>query len=85
MAEKPQTLRDAAKSGQNARSTSHGRGGAGNINNKPGAQRTADDLRTPDIKSQHYTTGRGGTGRSTLPTGSARRAVDTECARTLRM
>ena len=41
---------------------SHGRGGAGNINNKAPAPVNADDLKTPTIKSVTYTTGRGGSG-----------------------
>lgn len=43
------------------RSASHGRGGAGNISNKPSKQVDDEDLRTPVLKQQHYTTGRGGT------------------------
>lgn len=43
------------------RSASHGRGGAGNINSKPiNNGIDAKDLETPHIKSQNYTTGRGG-------------------------
>lgn len=69
MAEKPRILRDAAKNGEQTRSTSHGRGGAGNINSGPSTVRTADDMRTPEIKQPHYTTGRGGTGkRMIIPT-----------------
>ncbi|KAJ9645257.1 hypothetical protein H2199_003263 [Coniosporium tulheliwenetii] len=42
---------------------SHGRGGAGNIG-KPRRESftTPEDLVTPTLKSDHYTTGRGGTG-----------------------
>jgi len=42
--------------------TSHGRGGAGNIGKERRSSPAADDLKTPVIKSQKYTTGRGGTG-----------------------
>ena len=42
------------------RSASHGRGGAGNINNKPQNNVDASDLKTPTIKTGTYTTGRGG-------------------------
>ncbi|TKA27792.1 hypothetical protein B0A50_04893 [Salinomyces thailandicus] len=63
MADKPQTLRAQVQAGSQARSTSsHGRGGAGNINSKPGAATNPDDLKTPNLKGQHYTTGRGGSG-----------------------
>ncbi|OCK84139.1 hypothetical protein K432DRAFT_378887 [Lepidopterella palustris CBS 459.81] len=49
--------------GSTVRNFSHGRGGAGNF----GKERresftTPEDLATPTIKSDHYTTGRGGTG-----------------------
>jgi len=47
------------------RTTSHGRGGAGNINAKPNKDVDPSDLKTPVIKSQTYTTGRGGTGTAT--------------------
>lgn len=69
MADKPQTLRAQVQAGSQARSTSsHGRGGAGNINSKPGAATNPDDLKTPNLKGQHYTTGRGGSGKPhTLP------------------
>ena len=43
-----------------AKTHTHGRGGAGNINSKPAEALTADDLQTPTIKSSTYTTGRGG-------------------------
>jgi hypothetical protein len=39
---------------------SHGRGGAGNINSKPSQPVSANDLQTPTLKSNTYTTGRGG-------------------------
>ncbi|KAI7507396.1 hypothetical protein KC347_g6925 [Hortaea werneckii] len=80
MAEKPRILRDAAKNGEQIRSTSHGRGGAGNINSGPGNVRTADDMRTPEIKQPHYTTGRGGTGNivSNDNPNNARLAQDVE-------
>jgi len=42
---------------------SHGRGGAGNIGKERRESLTGpEDLVTPTIKSEHYTTGRGGTG-----------------------
>ncbi|KAF2645693.1 hypothetical protein P280DRAFT_476193 [Massarina eburnea CBS 473.64] len=45
------------------RVSSYGRGGAGNITKEHGSpQPTAADLVTPVLKSEHYTTGRGGTG-----------------------
>lgn len=47
-----------------ARSMSHGRGGAGNINAKPtNSGLNASDLETPTIKQPNYTTGRGGAWR----------------------
>ena len=42
-----------------------GRGGAGNISSKQNKDVDPSDLKTPIIKSQTYTTGRGGTGTST--------------------
>ncbi|PVH96008.1 hypothetical protein DM02DRAFT_536184 [Periconia macrospinosa] len=46
--------------------SSHGRGGAGNIQKSPPSslppKPTPEDLITPTLKSEHYTTGRGGTG-----------------------
>lgn len=39
---------------------SHGRGGAGNMGSAPKDDVTTDSLQTPTIKSQNYTTGRGG-------------------------
>ncbi|RMY67137.1 hypothetical protein D0863_07994 [Hortaea werneckii] len=83
MAEKPRILRDAAKNGEQTRSTSHGRGGAGNINSVPSTARTADDMRTPEIKQPHYTTGRGGTGNivSNDNPSNARLAQDVEAPR----
>lgn len=42
---------------------SHGRGGAGNLNAMPPASKDRADFTTPTIKSQTYTTGRGGQGR----------------------
>lgn len=59
-----QTLKDAVKNGESVRTTSHGRGGAGNINTKPNNTVDPADLATPTIKSGTYTTGRGGTGKS---------------------
>jgi len=57
---------DKLKGGSETRSTSHGRGGAGNINAKPiNNGLDAKDLQTPHIKSQNYTTGRGGMRDST--------------------
>lgn len=41
------------------RSMSHGRGGAGNMGSGPNDV-DAKDLETPTIKTQNYTTGRGG-------------------------
>ncbi|KAL5336290.1 hypothetical protein BJX70DRAFT_373220 [Aspergillus crustosus] len=45
-----------------ARNISHGRGGAGNIYSSETKQTTPQDLVTPTIKSEVYTTGRGGSG-----------------------
>jgi len=42
---------------------SHGRGGAGNITAKASTTAEAKDFSTPTIKSNTYTTGRGGQGR----------------------
>ncbi|KAJ9265117.1 hypothetical protein DTO027B5_4483 [Paecilomyces variotii] len=44
-----------------SRNISHGRGGAGNMFAKD-APPTPEDLTTPTIKQDYYTTGRGGTG-----------------------
>jgi hypothetical protein len=44
----------------NKRSMSHGRGGAGNMNAAGPNDVDPNDLQTPTIKSQNYTTGRGG-------------------------
>lgn len=52
-----------AKPNSGLRTTSHGRGGAGNINAKPSSAIDPADLQTPTLKSQHYTTGRGGQGK----------------------
>lgn len=42
---------------------SHGRGGAGNmVDTKDAPKQTAEDLRTPVLKTAVVTTGRGGTG-----------------------
>lgn len=38
---------------------SHGRGGAGNMGSVPD-EINRDDMKTPTLKSDHYTTGRGG-------------------------
>ncbi|KAL4866091.1 hypothetical protein BDV12DRAFT_199529 [Aspergillus spectabilis] len=45
-----------------ARNISHGRGGAGNIYSSETKQTTPQDLVTPTIKQDVYTTGRGGAG-----------------------
>jgi hypothetical protein len=43
------------------RNASHGRGGAGNINSRLANDGTSTvDLETPTLKSNNYTTGRGG-------------------------
>jgi len=47
------------------RSMSHGRGGAGNMGSGSNDVETKD-LQTPTLKSEHYTTGRGGTQHPTL-------------------
>ena len=62
---KPPTLEMAQplKTSGQLRTTSHGRGGAGNINSKPSTHIGADDLTTPTIKSATYSTGRGGNTR----------------------
>ncbi|KAF2200135.1 hypothetical protein GQ43DRAFT_88601 [Delitschia confertaspora ATCC 74209] len=45
------------------RTTSYGRGGAGNIGKETSdSVPSAADLITPTLKANHYTTGRGGTG-----------------------
>jgi hypothetical protein len=44
----------------NKRSMSHGRGGAGNMNAAGPSDVDPNALQTPTIKSQNYTTGRGG-------------------------
>ncbi|KAK5113911.1 hypothetical protein LTR85_010444 [Meristemomyces frigidus] len=61
-----QTLRDQVKSGEGVRTMSHGRGGAGNINAKPSSAIDPADLKTPTLKSQTYTTGRGGQGNMAI-------------------
>lgn len=58
-----QQLKEAVKGGD-ARNTSHGRGGAGNISSNANTGVDASELSTPTIKSQNYTTGRGGSGAS---------------------
>ncbi|KAL6237165.1 hypothetical protein BDW75DRAFT_204822 [Aspergillus navahoensis] len=45
-----------------ARNISHGRGGAGNIFSSEAPKTTPQDLVTPTIKQEVYTTGRGGSG-----------------------
>ncbi|KAL4802806.1 hypothetical protein BDV18DRAFT_146630 [Aspergillus unguis] len=45
-----------------ARNISHGRGGAGNIFSSRETRTTPQDLVTPTIKQEVYTTGRGGSG-----------------------
>ncbi|KAL4884438.1 hypothetical protein BJY04DRAFT_215403 [Aspergillus karnatakaensis] len=45
-----------------SRNISHGRGGAGNIYSSETKQTTPQDLVTPTIKQEVYTTGRGGSG-----------------------
>nr|POE63315.1 e3 ubiquitin-protein ligase hel2 [Quercus suber] len=57
-----QNLRPGAAKPEHHRSMSHGRGGAGNINSKQTTATTQSDFTTPTIKSQTYTTGRGGQG-----------------------
>ncbi|KAF2684770.1 hypothetical protein K458DRAFT_417636 [Lentithecium fluviatile CBS 122367] len=44
------------------RIASHGRGGAGNIGKDASTGSDLTDLVTPTLKSDHYTTGRGGSG-----------------------
>ncbi|KAH8815462.1 hypothetical protein F5884DRAFT_871777 [Xylogone sp. PMI_703] len=57
--------------------TSHGRGGAGNLGAK-GKDLLPSDLETPTLKTEVYTTGRGGSGNMAKNTDpdSARRAQD---------
>jgi len=50
----------------NKRSMSHGRGGAGNMNAGDPSGVDPNSLQTPTIKSQNYTTGRGGAQSFTL-------------------
>nr|POE54137.1 hypothetical protein CFP56_73408 [Quercus suber] len=57
-----QNLRPGASKPEHQRTMSHGRGGAGNINSKPTSGANPTDFTTPTIKSQTYTTGRGGQG-----------------------
>ncbi|KAL4741075.1 hypothetical protein BDV11DRAFT_203856 [Aspergillus similis] len=45
-----------------ARNISHGRGGAGNIFSSEAPKTTPQDLVTPTIKQEVFTTGRGGSG-----------------------
>ncbi|KAK1812688.1 hypothetical protein LTR12_012914 [Friedmanniomyces endolithicus] len=49
---------------------SHGRGGAGNITAKASTTAEAKDFSTPTIKSNTYTTGRGGQDLPALPLGN---------------
>lgn len=55
-------IKDQVNPGGEFRSMSHGRGGAGNINANPNNTVGVADLKTPTLKSQTYTTGRGGQG-----------------------
>ncbi|KAK4552963.1 hypothetical protein LTR86_009887 [Recurvomyces mirabilis] len=55
-------LKEALRPGTTDRSTSHGRGGAGNIKNASKTNVEVGDLATPTIKTDLYTTGRGGQG-----------------------
>ncbi|KAK5173567.1 uncharacterized protein LTR77_002248 [Saxophila tyrrhenica] len=61
-----------------SKTATHGRGGAGNISNKPMNAVGANDLETPTIKSQLYTTGRGGSGNmaANVSPEEARKAQD---------
>ena len=60
-------IKDALRPGNQDRSTSHGRGGAGNIKNAPMGGVDAKELSTPTIKTDTYTTGRGGQGKKAFP------------------
>ncbi|KAK0282777.1 hypothetical protein LTR91_006624 [Friedmanniomyces endolithicus] len=62
---------------------SHGRGGAGNIAAKASTTAEAKDFSTPTIKSNTYTTGRGGQGRRPIPfTGIRRGSTDNRSSST---
>ncbi|QIW99949.1 hypothetical protein AMS68_005467 [Peltaster fructicola] len=66
---------------ESIRTSSHGRGGAGNINARPeNTGSSAADLQTPTIKSDVFTTGRGGSGNmaSTTCSDTRRAAQDVE-------
>jgi len=52
----------ANESTSDARTLSHGRGGAGNMGKDRRPSAGISDLATPTIKSEKYTTGRGGSG-----------------------
>ncbi|KAK5112974.1 hypothetical protein LTR62_003796 [Meristemomyces frigidus] len=56
-----EAIKNALRPSQD-RSTSHGRGGAGNIKLSSNSGTDPKDLTTPIIKSDLYTTGRGGQG-----------------------
>ncbi|KAF2665979.1 hypothetical protein BT63DRAFT_442312 [Microthyrium microscopicum] len=76
----------ADESSSNARTLSHGRGGAGNMGKDRRPSAGVKDLETPTIKSEKYTTGRGGSGNiakndKTRPE-VARAAQDVEIAAT---
>lgn len=59
--------RSSADDNALSRVVSHGRGGAGNIRENPGAYKeTEEDLKIPTLKSPVYTTGRGGTGNMAI-------------------
>ncbi|KAK4546226.1 hypothetical protein LTR36_002363 [Oleoguttula mirabilis] len=75
-----QTLKEKVAVGESVRSASHGRGGAGNINARPSSTIEAADLKTPTLKSQTYTTGRGGQGNMKInqDPAMARAAQDVE-------
>lgn len=62
MAQPPSSNGNGVAADPAASARSHGRGGAGNINSSPSAKLEASDLKTPTIKSNLYTTGRGGSG-----------------------
>lgn len=74
MAEAPKATR---RSSSSVRSSTHGRGGAGNIG-YTATEVDPTDLQTPTLKGEVYTTGRGGTGNMAKNTDAeeARRAQD---------
>ncbi|WPH03717.1 Hypothetical protein R9X50_00660000 [Acrodontium crateriforme] len=72
--------RETPRASSTNRTTSHGRGGAGNRHSIPAGETQPADLTTPTIKAATYTTGRGGQGNMATNTSSttSRLAQDVE-------